>query len=605
MNWVTFRERLKRWWWVALVLAVAFPLLRLIPLSGRFNKEWDNHEWLATYAGTYLRQHGSAVVEMSTPQQIGMPYPVFYGTLFYPLLGIFTTVLDAGFVFRVVAVFLTWLQFRLVSAALATLDVPVWLARGVACLVIWAIYPLTNLYSRGAMTEYVATALLTCVVASWFLLLDAKHAIDRARIGLGIGLMFAFAAGTHPITALYSLPVLGLLLVAALAEHRLDRAFWGRVLKALALPAVLAVVVLLPWLYVLAQYQSKLQVTVGSAGGVWFYPGLDEWTTRFSPLPLDPRTDSAPLAEVSSPYIDAQVNIALAALLVGWLALLIWRNRRVGLAGLRAVSGCLFAFVFFSCISLSARIYDLLPAIAHMLQIAYRAVTYQNISLLLGILILASALRRRGDRSLFAGRPVAAWMLIGCLALSATGVAITFVQFTSILRVGKHAPMRATASGQRRSGSLPGSFYGLDAYATPSLYTPLSPKENERRRDEQLPMSGDFGVPRPLRLNPSPTENVWVATNIQAFPWNRVLLDGHVAPDDQLRSEGSRLVVAVPPGDHEISFDSVPDPTWMTLRTVSFGVLASWIALFCSLSIRAWRRARRLKATALPAHLAA
>ena len=77
-------------------LAIAFPLLRLWPLSGNFYIDWINHQWLAAYTGEYFRHHGSFPITINAPQESGMAFPVFYGTLFYPALGLFTSWLNPG-----------------------------------------------------------------------------------------------------------------------------------------------------------------------------------------------------------------------------------------------------------------------------------------------------------------------------------------------------------------------------------------------------------------------------------------------------------------------------------------------------------------------------
>lgn len=583
-----WRARLRSWWWLIPTIAVLFPLLRLWPLDGQFAPDWYNHRWLTAWSGEFLRQHGTTPVVINTAAQAGMPYPIFYGTLFYPLLSLLTTWLTAGVVIRAVVVAVTWLQFRLVSAALGTLEVPPWIARGIACLSIWAIYPLTNLYNRAALTEYVAVALLTSMIATFFLLIHARQPADRLRLGLGIGLLFALTAGTHPTTALYSLPILVMLLVAAYAEQGRDPAFWRGLIKALAIPVVLVVVVLAPWIYALANFQSDLRVT--RDGGVWYYAGIDAWTTRFFPIPHDPRTSGVPISEVSSPFLDAQINVAMLVLLIGWLAILLWRHRAAGLAGLRAIALPLVAFAFFTWISLYPSAWHILPKFTKMLQIAYRAVSYQNLALLLAIFMLAAALRRRRERSLFESAPLASRLLVGCLLLSGAGVVIKWNHASRIMETKGLSGLRTTPSERRHTESLPKEFYGYNAYATPPRYTPVTDGERPGRVEAVIPIGHDedFGLPQPLKLTLQ--ADAWVGTNVQAFPWNHLLLDGVVVPQDQLRIDDIRLVLRVPAGDHTLVLDTVPDPVWEVLRPISFVALALWLVGFAVLTSRARRR---------------
>jgi hypothetical protein len=585
-----------RAWWLLPALAVVFPLLRLLPLDGHFGTDWYNHKWLAAYAGEYLRQHGSVSVVVSSPTQVGMPFPVFYGTLFYPLLAILTTWINPSVALRLVVLLVMGMQFWLISSALARVSVKPWFARGVACLVIWAIYPLSNLYNRSAITEYIATALLTCVVACWFLLVHEPEARARRRIALGFGLLFALTAGVHPITALYSLPILALLLLAAYDEHGRAAAFWIDLTRALALPVGLTVVVLAPWIYALASFKKYLRISE-TAGTPWFYPdSIDRWATRFYPIPYDIRTENADFTKVETPFLDAQINWALLILLLGWLACFAWRNRRATLSGVRAIVAGLCAFAFFTILSLSPSIYDLLPSFARLLQIAYRAITYQNLSLLLGIFMLAGFVRRQ-TRAAPPGKSLTV-VMIGCLLLSGAGVVMKLQRASKIMHLEGSSSLRTTRSERHSWTTMPVQFYGSADYATPSLYRSVTDDERATSVAAQLPIGtgDDFGTPQPLHLNLP--KDTWIKTNVQSFPWNHLVLDGTVVPNDELRVYLVDLYVLVPAGEHTIEMQTTPDPIWLVLRDVSFAVLALWCGWLAYLTIRARRDARRVTVAA-------
>ena len=515
-----------------------------------------------------------------------MPYPVFYGTLFYPLMSLLTLWINPSVAIRMVMVLVTWLQLSVVSAAFARPNLPRWVSSAIACLVIWGIYPLTNLYNRSAIPEYVATALLTCLVATWFLLIRATDHAERRRHGLSCGLLFTLTAGTHPITALYSLPILVLLLVAAYGEHGRRPAFWAALVKALALPIGLSTIVLAPWVYVLAIFNKHL--FINSAGGMpYYYPeAFDCWSTRFFPVPYDPRTIGTPLSKVESAYLDAQISLPILILLLGWLLLFTWRNRAFAVAAVRATAIGLAAFAFFTWLSLYPSSFDLLPSSARMIQIAYRLVTYENLSLLLGVFMLVGFLRRSGDRSLFGGRPIAAGLLIGCLVLSCAGVVIKLRHASKIMHPYGATTFRTLASERRRWISMPGTFYGVNAYTTPGLYRAVTAVEQAGAREARIPVGvGDeFGVPQPLRLD-LPTDT-WVATNVQPFRWNHLEVDGVALTRNKLRADPRRLFALVPAGAHTLTLRTTPSAIWRVLRAVSFGVLALWLGYVLYRSVR-------------------
>jgi len=121
------------WSWLVTTLVVALPLLRLWPLDGQFVNDWTNHEWLIGYTGEYLRQHGTVPVVVNTTGpvgSVGMPFPIFYGTLFYPVMSILAIWLDPGLAIRLVVVIVGWLQLRTIRGALTRLDVPPWRSTG-------------------------------------------------------------------------------------------------------------------------------------------------------------------------------------------------------------------------------------------------------------------------------------------------------------------------------------------------------------------------------------------------------------------------------------------------------------------------------------------
>jgi len=571
---------------------VGFPLLRLLPLEASFHRDWYNHLWLAGYPGEYLRQHRALPVVINTTEQAGIPFPIFYGPLFYPLLAPLTAWLEPGLVIRVVVLLVTALQLHLISAALRANAVPPWISRGVACVVIWAIYPLTNLYNRSAISEYVATGLLTCVVATWFLLLRADQPSERKRYALGLGLLFTLAAGTHAITALYSLPVLVLLMVAAYQEGGRDRTFWSALVRTLVRPVALSAIVLAPWLYAVRTFNRYLSINQGDGPPDFFIHSIDRWRTRFSPMPSDPRTLRLPLPKVSTPYLDAQINVAILVLLIGWLVIIAWRSRSSARAGFRSTLIALLGFASFTWLSLRPSAFAHLPSIANMVQFAYRLVTYENLALLLASFQLAASLRRRGDRSLFEPGAPAAAVLAGCLVLSGIGVMIKWQHATAIMNKAEVLGVRLEPVERPDWGALNVAFYGADNYVTPALYTALTDAERAGAPEVRIPIGSgkDFGTPQPLRVH-SPTDG-WIRTNVQAFPWNQLHIDGVRVTPDRLRADSQWLAIRVPAGDHVLTLTVTADGLWRVLRAGSFAVLAIWLGyvLFASLKLRAAAR---------------
>ncbi|MGH9549769.1 MAG: hypothetical protein ACRD3W_10360, partial [Terriglobales bacterium] len=162
-------------WLAAGLLAVVCACLPLFDLRSVFAVDWANGMWITNYFGAYMRAHMQLPYVLNTFQLSVMAYPAFYGYLFFPLLGVFTTILDANLVLRAAAFLLLAAQFYAIYLAIGRLSGNCMFACLVGTLVTWAIYPLTNLYNRGALPEFFATGLLTCALALWLLALRAEN----------------------------------------------------------------------------------------------------------------------------------------------------------------------------------------------------------------------------------------------------------------------------------------------------------------------------------------------------------------------------------------------------------------------------------------------
>jgi hypothetical protein len=569
----------------AVVLLALFAVCRfLYPPSTSYYVDWANHEWAIGYFGEYFHQHRTMPVAYNTPQLVGMADPVFYGTLLYPLLGLASSIVAPGVVMRLAAVAVWLAQYLLVSRALVRLHAPRYVAHLVAILVVWAIYPLTNLYNRSALTEFIATGLLVCALSALFLLIETDNPRHRTRYVSGLFLCLTLAAGSHPITAVYGLWFfLGLALVFFVAL-RTDIVRRGAILRATWAPILAGLLCLLPWVVAVVRFGDALYIRylwVDAHGlpKVFLYAdSLDHWLTRFWPLPWDRRVrPGVSLDQVSTPYLDAQINVPLLIVFVALAAIAIpvWRRSRDrGVVAAIAIPAILFAF--FTWLSLSAACYEFLPAPARMIQFAYRAVTYQNLSLLLGVFMVVRALGRVPKPAPDGPwrRPAIVAVLLACLLLSTLGV----------LRKGQHilaiqgdgsSPHWTLGGAERRNLANLSGFYYAWGYSTAHLFTPWSANDGPvLTRDFEVDPDLDFGRVAPMVLElPAPSS---VLTNVVTFPWNVFTIDGAVVPRDGVRTHGNKAVVLVPRGSHTLAVAFQPDALWRRLHTVSLVVLFGW-----------------------------
>src|SRR5262245_43767029 len=105
--------------WVALICAL--PLALLFVPRQQFGTDWIASLWLTGYFGEFFKQHLAAPEVLHTVELAGIPYPVFYGFLLYPLLGMISSVTDAHAAIRLAvgAVFVlqAWQVLRLLHQA--------------------------------------------------------------------------------------------------------------------------------------------------------------------------------------------------------------------------------------------------------------------------------------------------------------------------------------------------------------------------------------------------------------------------------------------------------------------------------------------------------
>jgi hypothetical protein len=556
--------------WLVMAIAIALPCRHLVPTGSDFYVDWSNHQWAIGYTGEFFRRHLAMPGAFNTAEVAGLPVPVFYGSLFYPAMGFLARWSSPELAIRIAAIALYAMQFHLVSRALAATGAPRRIALGLACLAVWAIYPLTNLYNRGALTEFFATGLLTCALALLALLCLADTAAQRRRRASGFLLALTLAAGTHPITALLGVPMFAALGGVFWYLVRSDRARVRAILAALAPWLALAALCVAPWLYATASYGGQLAIR-RTAPDVVFFPGaIDAWSTRFWPLPLDPRV--VPGAAVSTPYLDAQVNLALLIALGVLAAMALAATRgsaaRRPLVVALAATGALFAGS--TALSLIPATYRALPAVALTIQFAYRAVTYQNLALLAGALAIAVAVPGLGARL----RSPGVWAVpAACVALAAAGVVVKWQHIAAVQR--EHTPSDPL--------HLPVQYYGTADYATEAEFAPLGSEPTEAR-SFAVDDGPRFGLTRPLAIDePAPT---WVATNLQSFPWNAVRVDGARLGPADLRTAHGGLVARVPAGSHKLSARFEPPLVYRVLRSGALiGLAAWWFAIAVELAI--------------------
>jgi hypothetical protein len=565
-----------RWDVIVPLLIAFFPVAwLLLRVDHSFALDWNNHVWMAAYFGEYLQRHWHFPLTLNTDQVIGIPFPVFYGSLFYPIAGLISTVIGGDLAIRILMGGILWLQAVQVVRVSKCVHPSKYVAWGLSAIACFAIYPLTNLYNRSAITEFVAASLLVSACSLWLTATWVKeeHGWKDASLSW---LLFALCAGTHPITALLGSGIFGLLIVSSFVLCS-DR---RKILRLLVWNVVGFLVVLAPWIYATVHFRNDLAVSQVSTGvNVMEF---DQLWVRLMPFPFDSRTLSEPLNKISTPYLDAQINIGLL-ILVGFLAFQVIRRIRAHKMSVTkevwiAVSSLVLFIVVMYC-SIT-RIWDSLPQFFSIVQFSYRLVTYCDLLLLFAALLLFKALKQfRAE--IKTGTIVC---LVGCFAVMADGV---ILKFTHAAAIENPATLPGAGLSHERKSltQLPGTFYGVANYVVSNGSAGKLPLLAYPLVQFKPGVDRDFGVVKgteSISLNQPST----VATNVQSFPWNGLTLDGEDVPPDKIYSANSEvLAMNMNAGKNVVGYKFSPDPVYSGLRILSALALLGWIALWSAVSI--------------------
>jgi hypothetical protein len=542
-----------RWPWFA-AFAVFVACIPLFAWDHHFYCDWPNHLAMIGYVGEYLKAHASLPATFHTNETIGRATPMFYGDLYLPTLGALSAVVGPRAALSLGVAALLLLQFASVRGLLwdATKDEAV--ACAAAVIVTWAIYPLTDLYNRAAIPEFFAITALQTGACLWALY--ARDPTRRQQTGIAAGLLLTLAAGIHPPTALFGGLTFAVFWLASLSWCP-DR---RRLLKCSLAIAAAAAGVLAPWLYVVTKFGGQLQIVRTTASLTFFPTSLDAIATRLSLVP----TVGLEVGAVSTPNLDPQVSIPLGVALV-LLALVALapgaRNRQARRAFVFAAICAAATWALFT-LSTYSPAWKALPKAFMIIQFPYRLVAFVNVAAL-GALTGLLAARVPIDRHLTRSRLV----LAACVVVATVGVGL---KLPRCLASGSGADAVVTDYA-----NPPRDWYfGSVDYATPDAFAKLdaaAPKQSVA-----LPVGAANGFGVVVSTHVRAVARTQVSTNVQAFPWNVLTIDGRPVPRAATLSDGVKLATWIDPGEHEVGYAFHPDRAWSALRAASLCLLCAW-----------------------------
>jgi hypothetical protein len=577
--------------WLLGGLLSLLPLWLTLDLRKMYAGDWANHLWMIEYAARYWQAHGSPPLVIHTNEVVGFPGPIFYAGKFQALAGLLATVVGAALAFRLLAAVSMLVQFLQVVRAAISLGLDYRLGFVIGWLVSWGIYPLTNLYNRGALTEFIAVLWLTSATAAFVTLIFRSLLGQRSWFdAVSFGFFYTCAALTHPLTAVF-----GFLFLLPLALLALSFACNRWLLKIFLTNAVATGSVLAVWIYGVICFGSSLAISNPEHNrelfrrDEMFSHSVDQVWTRLSPLPSDPRIRGT-IRNVIDPYLDAQISLPLLVLLVG-AVILGCRQRTCSDSiarfliplGVTAIGLAALAFILSVCPSMSGWFFGAFD----ILQFPYRLVSYVNLNLLVALLAFLGLARQRNQKMLSGDRYI---YLISVGIAVIVGAAALVVKLTHANATRFHVGPEV-----RRTTDLPPSFYWQFDYDVVRWLHWCEAGQDLKAAKFSVGSGNDIGNVYPISLSLSVPQIV--QTNILPFAWNQLLIDASVvAKSDLLVSRSNQfplaehaefVAVRLNSGLHRLEYRFQPDALWVGLNWVSWIIFLVWLSCCSWFPVRA------------------
>lgn len=597
-------------------MAITLILLQITPLFWKrpFYIDWINHVWMVEYYANHLTQFASFPTTIDVAQSLGNPVPVFYGVFFYPLLSLIAIFTGADAAVRILSCLLFIAPMCSFTALFGVFTKERPLAIFLAISVNSAVYSLTNLYARSALTEFFAYQLLLLSVSLIFYGISQRRA-GNITISLGLACT-ALSLGTHPVTFYtFSLFVVPLLLLGYFPLKRIIN--FAQLRRALFW-ACCAGLTLLPWVINVVKYRADLKIATTRvlAGKLHYFPlSIDSIWGRIGFFYTDPRVLSFGMDATSTPFLDAPFSIPLiiVSATILWYLTKLEHSQRL-------------RFVLPSILVIFTLIYAAMPpgnaatgiwpdstfvtarsGVLHKLlvpiQFAYRLAGIFALCLTVVIIIGFARLSQTGKPGMASPGLMTAAYISALIALAGTGqkLYVTYVEFLQYpVSRTNNAPLsppkgsdRVLLMGKQRyeeviknTTTYPELFYGRHDYLMPGIYA-RQEAQNPPGSSLELNITS-WGKQPPVTCD----QPCLLRTNIVPSKFHKILVNG-APPENVIVSNSTNLDIIVAAGTHTISIDKLPLLTRYvsaSIWVVLFWFLASFAALIGSMVKGMFRR---------------
>ena len=583
-------------------LIILFPLFPLLPGFFRiqgFYIDWWNHLWMTNYFGIFY-EHNSAfplVINTNNFGGIGNPSPLFYGYLFYPFFGWISSLLNADMALRLPFFGLWFIQFLALYNVFIQQTANRLITLTITALCLWTIYPLTSIYNRSALTEAYATGLLTVTFCCLLLFLREEEWKRKLRYLSYLGLSMTLVIGFHPITGLYGSCFLALVFLIHLITSSKNSTEILKDFLILFGVGLLSFLIIAPWTYMIFEFGENIKIST-DANVTLFPESIDYFISRFMPFPLDLRSLVYGFkVEGGTPFLETQTNVPLGILWI-WLAYSLTNINRFfsypvqhekkfqfKLYRSPAIFLSILLFGLTTWMSLSTTPYEYLPNFFQNIEFAYRMLFYQNLSIIFAVYSLFHV----SQISLFKIEKTKfhkVLPIISTICLSFSFLACLEKNMHGLAIVGFSKPK--IPKTLEESLQLNRQNYGTYKYTVNNI--PQVKGKNFVNVNFKVDLSQGFGIGvKPIHLNLSETQ--WIRTNIHAFPWNQLDVNGSPlkkellkmvagkADTGKLTMNTNHLAFQLRSQKHNLHYQFKPEPIYMVAREISMWLLLIWIGV--------------------------
>jgi hypothetical protein len=453
---------------------------------------------------------------------------------------------------------------------------------------VWAVYPLVNLYDRGALPEFWGFIFLVSSLSCFLRFLKAPTHRSTRFDRYAWGFFYLLCGTTHPLTATMGGSIL--IISATIGLSGLGQKERWPFLRNCLMVTFSWMVAQSPWLWIMLKYGHQVVIIEDASNVFGIFAKIlakheDAWT------PLLPLTYTEP-GILLSIYRGGRIATPLLLLLVGFIIINSKKdlNRQLSDRGF-SVFGLILATTSYALITIPPVAVFLSPLVGFM-QLCYRFNNFVNLGLLISLVGLcrstqaADSLRTRPGTLLLAA----------CLLLA------------SISLVSKidHVTSNTDSEGRWRNwttadihGLVP-SFYGVRDYAIIQGFTP---PDREFHANEVLPFVIPPNDPDSATADLTVNTVTTVPTRILPFPWNKIWVNGRqVIPpalgtcnlnernlDQDKKYTWVNLTyytVTLQPGHNHLEYRFSPPTGWVFLRHLSFFIAGIWAGLVIWLGVR-------------------